>query len=91
MVVSLLWRSSRNITVCIGRKGKLDIRLHSLDRARLRRGSERLRWKSWSWFPVPAISGATGGISGFMFPKAKTTQGSCGRDVLPLLCGVPAI
>jgi hypothetical protein len=27
---------------------------------------------------VPAISGATGGISGFMFPKAKSkvTQGS---------------
>jgi hypothetical protein len=48
MVVSLLWRSSPNITVCIGRKGKLDTRLHSLDRAHLRRGPERLRWKSWS-------------------------------------------
>jgi hypothetical protein len=37
-----------NITVCIGKKEKLDTRLHSLDRARLRRGPERLRWKSWS-------------------------------------------
>jgi hypothetical protein len=27
MVVSLLWRSSLSITVCIGRKGKLDTRL----------------------------------------------------------------
>jgi hypothetical protein len=43
-----LWRSSPNITVCISRKGKLDTRLHSLDRARLRRVPERLRWKSWS-------------------------------------------
>jgi hypothetical protein len=42
---------------------------------------------------VPTISGATDGISGFMFPKAKskTTQAPRGRDVLPLLCGVPAI
>jgi hypothetical protein len=52
------------------------MRLHSLDRARLRLGPVRLRWKSWSWFPAPAINGATGGISGFTFPKAqlKTTQ-----------------
>jgi hypothetical protein len=59
-------------------KRKLDTRFHSLDPARLRRGPERLRWKSWSWFLVPAISGATGGISGFMFlrAKSKTTQGS---------------
>jgi hypothetical protein len=69
------------------------MRLHSLDRARLRRGPARLRWRSWSWFPAPAISGATGGISGFTFPKAqlKTTQDSRGRHVLPLLCGVPAV
>jgi hypothetical protein len=54
------------------------MRLHNLDRAHLPRGLGRLRWKSWSWFPVPAISGATGGITSFTFPKAqsKTTQGS---------------
>ena len=41
----LRWRSSPNITVCIGKRGKLDVRLHSLDRACLCRGSARLRWK----------------------------------------------
>ncbi len=35
-------------TVCIGKKGKLEIRLHSLDRARLCRGPERLRSRLWS-------------------------------------------
>jgi hypothetical protein len=40
MEVSLLWRSFPNITDCIGKKEKLDTRLHSLDRARLRRGPE---------------------------------------------------
>jgi hypothetical protein len=54
------------------------MRLHNLDRAHLRRRPARLRWKSWNWFPAPAISGETGGNSGFTFPKAqsKTTQGS---------------
>jgi hypothetical protein len=88
MVVSPLWRSSQSITVCIGKRGKLDMRLHNLDRAHLPRGSGRLRWKSWSWFPAPAISEAIGGISDFTFPKAqsKTTQGfpwpSCARIIM---------
>jgi hypothetical protein len=69
MVVSPLWRSSRSITVCIGKRVKLDMRLHSLDRARLCLEPARLRWKSWSWFPAPTINGATGGISGFMFRR----------------------
>jgi hypothetical protein len=51
--------------------------LHNLDLAHLRRRPARLRWKSWSWFPAPAINGATGGNFGFTFPKAqsKTIQG----------------
>jgi hypothetical protein len=63
------------------------MRLHSLDRAHLRRGPARLRWKSWSWFPAPAINGATGGISGFSFPKAqsKTPQGSPWPSCAPII------
>jgi hypothetical protein len=91
MVVSPLWRSSQNITVCIGKRGKLDVRLHSLDRARLHRGPARHRWKSWSWFPAPAISGATGGISGFTFLKAqlKTIQDSPWLSCAPIIVAYP--
>jgi hypothetical protein len=37
MAGSPLWKSSQNIIVCIGKIGKLDIRLHNLDLAHLRR------------------------------------------------------
>jgi hypothetical protein len=87
MAVSPLWKSSQNIIVCISKRGKLDMRLHNLDRAHLRRRPARLRWESWSWFPAPTISGATGGNSGFTFPKAqlKTTQGSPWPSCAPII------
>jgi hypothetical protein len=87
MAVSPLWKSSQNIIVCIGKRGKLDMRLHNLDHAHLHRRPARLRWKSWSWFPAPAISGATGGNSGFTFPKAqsKATQGSPWPSCAPII------
>jgi hypothetical protein len=42
---------------------------------------------------VPATSGATGMIIGFMWreAKSKTSQAPGDRDVLPLLCGVSAV
>jgi hypothetical protein len=46
MAGSPLWKSSQNIIVCIGKRGKLDLRLHNLDLAHLRRRPARLRWKS---------------------------------------------
>jgi hypothetical protein len=78
MAASLRWKSSPSNTVCTSRREKLDIRLHNSDHALSRRSPGRLRWKSWSWSPVPEISGATSGITGSMFqrPKSKTTQGS---------------
>jgi hypothetical protein len=59
-------------------KRKLDIRWRNSDRALSHRSTGRLRWKLWSWSPVPEISGATGGTTGSMFQrlKSKTTQGS---------------
>jgi hypothetical protein len=63
-------------------------KISQLGLVHLRRRSARLRWKSLSWFPAPAINGATGGSFGSTLPRAqsKTIRGSpwlrCARIII---------
>jgi hypothetical protein len=59
-------------------KRRIGSKIAQFDLVHLRRRPARLRWRSLSWFPTPAINGATGGSFGSTLPKAqsKTIRGS---------------